>query len=341
MSTLETKVTGKRNVQQLKDDSASDSEADTRTGSGEDKSPIILRVAEASSRLSPQLIQEAHALQSIIDSRGLRLILHFDLNNTLLLLDSTSGHESLAGTVAETLSKCALGLAVRTHRGTVWGGYAENPFVSRGLANEISWYEFQRRIYSSDAVLKPKAAAFIKTDGSYLQKEFDIMLKQGEDIFVSFYIVRQLFSKALYVFRSFGKDIALFAKKLEDSCAIDSADDLTICRSHKGIITIPHETCERHMLPPMFVEEYLLKDAGQFTAVKEDFDWWKLNGKSAQFGKFVCGMEGAFQIGFDDLDCMEAQGPNAYVHRISTVAAASNPEYFVRLIIDTISKALM
>jgi hypothetical protein len=286
--------------------------------------------------LNPELARAVKECIAVLEKAGLQLCLHFDLNNTLLIKDSTSGHANLEGTLNETLGKCAMGIAVTCMGSPCWFPYLAEPFKAQGFQDEISWYEFQRKLTPNDSVLKPKAARFIENEGKHLKREFEMMRTQGESIFISYYVVQEAFKDVPNVFRSFGNDIDSVIQELRHTGIISDNEEVELFHNSQGIIVLYKDHTTRYFAPPAFAKYVIFQPGGWFIAVQEDYDWWKSNGKSARCGKYICGVEGAFQIGFDDLDCMVADGPHAVVHRISTVEALSRPEYFVKLIVADI-----
>lgn len=290
------------------------------------------RIAEAIAKLKPSFVKSVKKSLAILAEKNMKLVIHFDLNNTLLVMDSTSGHANLAGTISETLSKAALGTVFHTPSGKIWCGYVKDPLTPRGSPDEMSWYEFQRSQIPIDAVLKEKAATFIETDGKYLRDEYDVLLRQGEEVFVSFYVTLHLFRSAKYVFRSFGKDIPTFVSKLGKDGVTSS---VAIYHSRQGCIEVRHE--ETSLLnPKSFTKDLLVGGSEQFLAIQEDYDWWKKNGKKAKHGKIIHGDDDLLQIGFDDLNCMITKDRNAVAVQISTVGAAMVPTYFAEKIVRLI-----
>jgi hypothetical protein len=286
--------------------------------------------------LNPELARAVKECIVVLEGAGLQLGLHFDLNNTILIKDSTSGHADIDGTLNETLGKCAMGVAVMCMGSPCWFPYLAEPFRAHGLPDEISWYEFQRKLTPNDSVLKPKAARFIENEGKYLRREFELMRVQGESVFVSYYVVQEAFKDVPNIFRSFGRDINLVVQELRDTGIIDPSEDVELFHNSRGVMALHRASTSRYFTASEFAKYATIQSGDRFFAVQEDYEWWKSNDKNPLHGKHICGVEGAFQIGFDDLDCMVADGRHAIVHRISTVEALSRPEYFVKLIVADI-----
>jgi hypothetical protein len=313
------------------------------TPDAKDEGPSPLPVADNVVRGGLRAVLELHDLSTraahyaaqLKTATGRTLVLHFDVNGTILRLDSTSGHADEAAADSEIFSKLTFGTAAAADPAAPWTADARDPLRAR--KGTISYYNHLRATVPP-ADVKRLAAAFVQSDaGVPVRAMYDNMrAHSATELFTSFCLTTQAFPEAVVVFRTFGSDgdalVGLLASTglclSTHSCLRFAADPA------RGVMRC--DATGREFAPSAF-NNYLATLKGRFVLIQEDYGYWAGKGKDPACGKLLRGCPTLYQIGFDDLGraCWHVTGAkHASLVQANTYLACTDPAYYLRLIVD-------
>ncbi|SNW63057.1 Hypothetical protein ORPV_1153 [Orpheovirus IHUMI-LCC2] len=229
------------------------------------------------------------------------LVLHVDINGTIVGFDSTDPNASIREAAAESFARSI------------------NLDGSFNRPGQESYYEFAKK--SNPKGYKEEVYKFLEKYPEH-KDTYERVVKVFEGgLFPSFHkLVREYVcengarKKAVLVLRTFGKDGRWVTEELYDRHGMlmeeDTPEELT------------YQTISGIML--------LLQTQNILTV--DDYKRWDSNGRLPKYGKVIKGHPNLIQYGFDDNDCMYGIGEGVYINKVNTVEAALDEDYFVKLL---------
>lgn len=249
----------------------------------------------------------------------MKLVLHFDINGTIIGFDSTE-----TGTPNQNAN---LILAKN-----IYGQVVENKWIlNQDIYNEIdsiTYYNYLKTLKIPNA--KQKAYEFTNDNepGVLLRNLLEIIETKEENIFDSFNKVLELYPEAIIVLRSFGRDIESTVNKIKKTNPIYGK--------------IIHEEETKVILDkniPYTFNEFndLLKvTSNQIFAIQEDYNHWNNNNRDKKHGKLMMAHEDMLQIFFDDNEWVNIINNKiinkSHYIKVNTIRALIEPNYFADLI---------
>ncbi len=276
------------------------------------------------------------------------IILHFDLNGTIIPFDSTEDitKDQLMNLL---IAKSMYGAITNVVDGTYsWEPNSDN--------KSMSYYEYAKRydhVRFKDLVHKFTEEG---EPGHQFRNLYDELMETCDpmDICSSFIRVLHAFPNAKIVFRTFGADLDSTIKTLVTKYGYGKP--LTGCR----FIRTKSEQGESVLLEVVDRHEYVvgakqiyefIRDCPTDFAITDDYKYWHANHKSPHCGKLMMINDGeCFQRFFDDNDCVDLQDQDGqpmeetdknirkdHVIRVNTVSAIMDSDYFVKIVANALA----
>jgi hypothetical protein len=239
-------------------------------------------------------------------------VCHFDINGTIIMFDSTD-NATPAQAVCEIIS--------RNIYGSILGKTFELAEEGEIVKDPITYYDYLKKMHPTQ--YKSMCYDLLLTYPQYQDLATDLIQAYNQGIFKSMHKVLEVHPKIKLVFRTFGHDgdyviDQLAPKKFIKLCTIWDDD---ICRFvfDNKIINL---------------NEFILGlDADTHVLVQDDYKTWSTNSREKWWGKVIYSHGDLIQYGFDDNPCMYGIGDDIMVHKIDTIEAATNENYFVDMML--------
>lgn len=261
-----------------------------------------------------------------------KLVFHFDINGTITLFDSEESDSEVDNTNM-VISKSAYGKVINDQWiiNKNW----------RDSTNSISYYKHLKSNHTSDY----KDRSYLSTHPGHplevLNKFVDKLLSVPF-IFLSFIKVMVTYPDAIIILRTFGGDIFKIVDHLnyigcmspENSplkkgyitgIITHDKDDNIIIRLHNGYSVQNDKGVNNLFLSTTYN-----------LALKEDYYYWHKNGRKTSHGKQLFANADMIQYFFDDHDVVNLVNKDnglTFVHKINTLDAALDENFFIDLII--------
>ncbi len=271
-----------------------------------------------------------------------RLVLHFDVNSTITAVDSTEPGNNVQN-ANMLLSKSYYGKVIDGE----WVLNDPTDWFTDSIGN-ISYYDYLKSQYDD---YKKRSFRYTHPgmpgqcfagDVPKIAKAFDqFLFKSFIDLLRS-----QRHEDTTIVFRTFGPDGEDVLTNLVDSKFYAFSDErmikCSILYDDGGVSSL----VVRHPMSVVYVDgavEHLNRliahNKDKNFLVRENFDHWNNNGRSAQYGKHLLGEEDAVHIFFDDNECVHIVGGanNAHFVRVNSLFALQDDNYFIKRVHEIIS----
>ena len=270
-----------------------------------------------------------------------RLILHCDLNGTVMGADSTE-----PGDVTENANM----LLSKSYHGKVWNDRwilnCENEYYDSSNDN-ISYYDYLKQTDKDH--YKKRSFSFTHTGmpGESLAPHVHVIAKGFASLlFPSFVkLVRQHNDddNVTVVFRTFGIDGEDVLNCLYKQHGFDKFSPDNVVRGtfkHSGDSTslelsVDNSTVTLSDFKPEQLTELVEQYAPRHFLIREDYDYWNNNRRDAKYGKVMCGDDRTIQIFFDDNDCVYTTNPEtrfAHFVKVNSLFALQDEDFFINIV---------
>lgn len=309
--------------------------------------------------LPPQETFKLTMFLSSLVAKGKQLYLHFDINGTIKWFDSINQIKNpdfnIDHEINEVLCKNIIG-TYDPKKFLVFDFYIDQPFLRRGLENEMSLYDFFiatkqnakeicRNLFGrSEESQTPLYLLDVIIDQIQHIPEF---LAEQIGLFVSFHLVQAVLKNfpVYTIFHTFGIDGPKILEELWSAGLIDRMEDVAHIKVTISMDSSTKETCfvythvesGKEIQPDGLTEFYT-----QFKYVIqiENYEHWKNHQKSKKEGKqiFASGY-GDYHFLFDDLPnamhmIKKDKSDNIIFFQTETIQAMMNSSYYLNLIVD-------
>jgi len=136
-------------------------------------------------------------------------------------------------------------------------------------------------------------------------------------------------SNAVFLFRTFGVDRERIIEKLGECYEVKS----TRKKGEEPKMMYKTEKGEEIDLTMDRFNEFL-NIVDRPVIVQEDYDFWVLNEKAAECGKFVKGCKNTYHFAFDDNPCFHYEGENIFFTKVNSYRACTDENFFLDIIVN-------
>jgi hypothetical protein len=228
-------------------------------------------------------------------------ILHFDINGTIIGIDSTDNH-SVESAVCESLCR-----SIRFNTGTYYNHLKSN------------YYDYKERVNNVLSCYPEYVETVKKLCVVYQGYFFPSFIK----------VIQNLKSTDKLILRTFGKDGSDVISKL--SKLYDMKFETFHCQYSNGKPQFYYEGKGSSI-----TLKQIHQNVKDHVLIVDDYKNWDRNNRKAESGKFIEHIDDVEQISFDDNDCMFTNNTNnVKIYKIVTVDAALNDQYYLNLINQT------
>lgn len=248
-----------------------------------------------------------------------RKIFHFDVNGTIIAVDSVETGNDYENTNM-TIARSVFGKEIDKNGWII----NEDCFNQN---NSVSYYDYLKKSNRKD--YKKESYVFTEKDrpGEAFRSLYDRVLPgMSGAIFESFMKVSDEYPDALIVLRTFGKDISAVVESLMDD------------PKYSSILIGRIDHVEDNMIISLNGKIYVgMKEINDLFAhstnhiiLQEDYNYWNDHSRDKTHGKTIQSDPNLLQFFFDDNECVNIIG-GEYCHyiKVNTVEALVNENYFV------------
>jgi hypothetical protein len=235
-------------------------------------------------------------------------VCHFDINGTIIMFDSTDD-ATPAQAVCEIIS--------RNIYGSIFGKTFELAEQGEVIKDPITYYDYLKKMHFDQ--YKSMCYDLLNTYPQFQDLAITLTQTYSQGIFKSVYKVLETYPKIKLVFRTFGHDGDYVTEQLAP-------------RKFIKVRTMWDDDICRFVLDDKIInlnELILGLDTDTHVLVQDDYKTWSANSRERWWGKVIYSHEDLIQYGFDDNPCMYGIGDPVVVHKIDTIEAATNENYFV------------
>lgn len=270
-----------------------------------------------------------------MQSQQPKLVLHFDINGTIMAFDSTEN-----GTDEENANMI---FAKNTYGKVINGQWVSNEAYD-DTNDSVTYYNHLKN-HSKNKNFKELCFIFTKEGqpgAKWVEYVEEVKKYMVLRLFNSFLHVLDEFPNALIVFRSFGNEIPEILHLLEHNPKFKAAHIFKADRDDDTNVFTMFKDSERimcHNLTGMNMLYGMCDNA--HLAIKENYHHWNNHGKHSTYGKSIQADEKLFQIFFDDNPCVHIIGDkNCHYVQVNTISALFDDGYFVNHIKKHIARKL-